>query len=163
MPDQYAADSLKILSLFLYRYYGKKIIILLDEYDTPTQEAYLNGYWEEFTGFVRQFFNSTFKTNPYMYRAVMTGITMISKESIFSDLNNISVITTTSEEYADCIGFTELEVFSALDLAGLSDMKGKVKAWYDAELMSENITTTQIYHYGFAFDGKNVLIKCKSM
>ena len=57
----------------------------------------------------------------------------------------------------------ELEVFSALDLAGLSDMKGKVKAWYDAELMSENITTTQIYHYGFAFDGKNVLIKCKSM
>ena len=162
MPDQYAAGSLKILSLFLYRYYGKKIIILLDEYDTPMQEAYLNGYWEEFTGFVRQFFNSTFKTNPYMYRAVMTGITRISKESIFSDLNNISVITTTSEEYADCFGFTELEVFSALDLAGLSDMKEKVKAWYDAELMSENITTTQIYHYGFAFDGKNVLIKCKS-
>ena len=99
VPDQYAADSLKILSLFLYRYYGKKIIILLDEYDTPMQKAYLNGDWEEFTGFVRQFFNSTFKTNPYMYRAVMTGITRISKESIFSDLNNISVITTTSEEY----------------------------------------------------------------
>lgn len=96
MPDQYVADSLKILSLFLYRYYGKKIIILLDEYDTPMQKAYLNGYWEEFIGFVRQFFNSTFKTNPYMYRAVMTGITRISKESIFSDLNNISVITTTS-------------------------------------------------------------------
>lgn len=96
MPDQYAAGSLKILSLFLYRYYGKKIIILLDEYDTPMQKAYLNGDWEEFTGFVRQFFNSTFKTNPYMYRAVMTGITRISKESIFSDLNNISVITTTS-------------------------------------------------------------------
>ena len=90
---------LKILSLFLYRYYRKKNIILLDEYDTPMQEAYLNGYWEEFTGFVRQFFNSTFKINPYMYRAVMTGITRISKESIFSDLNNISVITTTSEEY----------------------------------------------------------------
>lgn len=99
MPDQYAADLLKILSLFLYRYYRKKNIILLDEYDTPMQEAYLNGYWEEFTGFVRQFFNSTFKINPYMYRAVMTGITRISKESIFSDLNNISVITTTSEEY----------------------------------------------------------------
>ena len=128
MSDQYAADSLKILSLFLYRYYGKKIIILLDEYDTLMQEAYLNGYWEEFTGFVRQFFNSTFKTNPYMYRAVMTGITMISNESIFYDLNNISVITTTSEEYADCFGFTEQEVFSALDLAGLSDMKEKVKA-----------------------------------
>ncbi len=96
MPDQYAADSLKILSLFFYRYYGKKIIILLDEYDTPMQEAYLNGYWEEFIGLVRQFFNSTFKTNPYMYRAVMTGITRISKESIFSDLNNVSVITTTS-------------------------------------------------------------------
>lgn len=131
MPDQYAADSLKILSLFLYRYYGKKIIILLDEYDTLMQEAYLNGYWEGFTGFVRQFFNGTFKTNPYMYRAVMTGITRISKESIFSDLNNISVITTTSEEYADCFGFTEQEVFSALDLAGLSDMKKKVKGWYD--------------------------------
>ena len=100
MPDQYVADSLKILSLFLYRYYGKKIIILLDEYDTPMQETYLNGYWEEFTGFVRQFFNSTFKTNPYMYRAVMTGITRISKESIFSDLNNLVVCDVTDQRYA---------------------------------------------------------------
>lgn len=131
MPDQYVADSIKFLSTLLYRYYGKKVIILIDEYDTPMQEAYLNGYWDEFTGFIRQFFNSTFKSNPSMYRAVMTGITRISKESVFSDLNNLLVITTTSAAYSTCFGFTENEVFAALDTAGLADMKGSVKKWYD--------------------------------
>ncbi len=93
--------SLKMLSLFLSRYYGKKAIILLDEYDTPMQEAYVNGYWDEMTAFIRSLFNSTFKTNPYLFRAVMTGITRISKESVFSDLNNLTVITTTSDAYRD--------------------------------------------------------------
>lgn len=71
----------------LCHYYNKKVIILLDEYDTPMQEAYIHGYWEEFTTFIRSLFNSTFKTNPYLERAMMTGITRVSKESAFSDLH----------------------------------------------------------------------------
>ncbi len=123
--------SLKMLSLYLSRYYGKKVIILLDEYDTPMQEAYVNGYWDEMTAFIRSLFNSTFKTNPYLFRAVMTGITRISKESIFSDLNNLEVVTTTSEIYEDCFGFTQQEVWNALEEYGLSAQRESVKAWYD--------------------------------
>ncbi len=131
MENYMASLSLKMLSSYLCRYYGKKVIILLDEYDTPMQEAYVNGYWQELVGFTRSLFNSTFKTNPYLERAVMTGITRVSKESIFSDLNHLKVVTTTSEKYADCFGFTEEEVFGALEEYGLSDCKQKVKDWYD--------------------------------
>ncbi len=131
MEDSDAAASLQMLSEFLTRYYGKRVIILLDEYDTPMQEAYVNGYWEEMVSFIRALFNATFKTNPSLERAILTGITRISKESIFSDLNHLKVVTTTSEQYEDCFGFTEEEVFSALDEFGLSDRKGEVKKWYD--------------------------------
>ena len=131
MEDYMASLSLKMLSDYLYRYYGKKVIILLDEYDTPMQEAYVNGYWKELTAFTRGLFNSTFKTNSYLERAIMTGITRVSKESIFSDLNNPEVVTTTSEKYADCFGFTEEEVFAALEEYNLSDQKQQVKSWYD--------------------------------
>ena len=131
MSDTVAQEALKNLSNYLSRYYGKKVIILLDEYDTPMQEAYVNGYWEELVGFTRSLFNSTFKTNPYLERAIMTGITRVSKESIFSDLNNLKVITVTSDEYSRCFGFTEDEVFAALDEQGLSSEKEKVKLWYD--------------------------------
>ncbi len=123
--------SLKMLSLYLSRYYGKKVIILLDEYDTPMQEAYVNGYWDEMAAFIRSLFNSTFKTNPYLFRAVMTGITRISKESVFSDLNNLTVITTTSNAYEDSFGFTQQEVWNALEEYDLSAQKELVKAWYD--------------------------------
>ena len=131
MGDVTAQDSLKNLAGILYRYYGKKAIILLDEYDTPMQEAYIHGYWDEFTAFIRSLFNSSFKTNPYMERGIMTGITRVSKESIFSDLNNLNVVTTTSEEYATCFGFTETEVFDALAEYQLTDQKEMVKKWYD--------------------------------
>lgn len=131
MEDSEAAYALKALSKYLERYYQKKVIILLDEYDTPMQEAYMNGYWNEMAAFTRSLFNSTFKTNPYLERAIMTGITRVSKESIFSDLNNLKVVTTTSNKYADCFGFTEKEVFDALDEFGLSDRKQQVKDWYD--------------------------------
>ena len=104
-------NAVKNLANCLYRYYGKKVIILLDEYDTPMQEAYLYGYWDQFTSFVRSLFNATFKTNPYLERAMMTGITRVSKESVFSDLNNLNVITSTSQEYETSFGFTEEEVF----------------------------------------------------
>lgn len=123
--------SLRRMSDYLYRYYGRKAIILLDEYDTPMQEAYVNGYWEELTAFTRSLFNAAFKGNPYLERAIMTGITRISKESIFSDLNNLEVVTTTSDKYEESFGFTEEEVFSALDEYHLSNMKEEVMNWYD--------------------------------
>lgn len=131
MPDSIAAVSLRSLSDFLSRYYGKKVIILLDEYDTPMQEAYVNGYWKELAAFTRSLFNSTFKSNQYLERAVMTGITRVSKESVFSDLNNLKVVTTTSGQYEDSFGFMEPEVYEALDEFGLSDKKEQVKKWYD--------------------------------
>ena len=123
--------KLNELSDYLSRYYNKKVIILLDEYDTPMQEAYVYGFWKDIVSFMRSLFNATFKTNPYLERAVMTGIIRVSKESIFSDLNNLKVVTTTSDEYADSFGFTEKEVFDALDDASMSMKKAKVKEWYD--------------------------------
>ena len=131
MEDYVAAESLNALSNLLMRHYGKKVIILLDEYDTPMQEAYVSGYWDELVTFTRGLFNATFKTNPYMERALMTGITRVSKESMFSDLNNLKVVGMTSEKYADCFGFTEEEVSAALEEYGLSEYQQQVKDWYD--------------------------------
>lgn len=106
----------------------------------------MNGYWKELTSFTKKLFNATFKTNPYLERAVMTGITRVSKESMFSGLNNLKVITTTSKMYAEYFGFTEEEVFAAMDEFGMTN-KEEVKQW------RENIRK-----YGFAFEGKKVLI-----
>lgn len=131
MDDVCATMAIHYLSKYLYLYYGKKVIILLDEYDTPMQEAYVDGYWEELVGFTRSMFNSAFKTNPWLERGIMTGITRVSKESIFSDLNNLEVVTTTSDKYATSFGFTEQEVFAALEEFGLGGEKEQVKHWYD--------------------------------
>ena len=131
MSDDAAAVAVNYMSDYLSRYYKKKVIILLDEYDTPLQEAYIHGYWESLTGFIRSLFNSTFKTNPYMERGLLTGITRVSKESIFSDLNNLEVVTTTSEKYSSSFGFTKEEVFHALETSGLSEEKETVCYWYD--------------------------------
>ena len=131
MTDSEAAYSLKNLSGYLSGYYGKKVIILLDEYDTPLQEAWVYGYWQEMVELIRGLFNSTFKTNPYLERAVMTGITKVSKESIFSDLNHLEVVTATSEKYENCFGFTEEEVWEALRECGLYENHREVKDWYD--------------------------------
>ena len=139
MRDSDATSALYRLSDYLYRYYGKKVIILLDEYDTPMLEAYENGYWDELVSFTRSLFNSTFKTNPYLERAIMTGITRISKESIFSDLNNLKVVTTTSDKYATAFGFTEKEVFEALEEYGLLEEKDKVKAWYNGFIFGKHM------------------------
>ena len=141
--DSDITSSLHQLCDFLHRYYGKKVIVLLDEYDTPMQEAYVDGYWEELVAFTGSLFNSTFKTNPYLARAVMTGITRVSKESIFSDLNNLEVVTTTSDKYATAFGFTEEEVFAALDEYGLENQKEKVKYWYNGFTFG---THTDIYN-----------------
>ena len=138
VDDSDITSSLHQLSDYLHRYYGKKVIILLDEYDTPMQEAYVNGYWDELVAFTRSLFSSTFKTNPYLARGLMTGITRVSKESIFSDLNNLKVVTTTSDEYATSFGFTEKEVFDALQECGLESEKEKVKFWYDGFYFGEH-------------------------
>ena len=152
MSDSVAAVSLRSLSDYLGRCYGKNVIILLDEYDTPMQEAYVHGYWDEQVPFIRNLFHSTFKTNPFLARAIMTGITRVSKESIFSeyvtnsagidnlhahqcvssfDLNNLTVVTTTSDLYAESFGFTQQEVWDALEEYGLSAKKDEVRRWYD--------------------------------
>jgi len=131
MPFVTAVNSMNRLCKWLSLYYHKKVIVLLDEYDTPMQEAYVGGYWNELAAFVRNLFNATFKTNPYLERAVLTGITRVSKESIFSDLNNLQIVTTTSRQYATAFGFTEKEVFDSLDEMGLSGEKENVKSWYD--------------------------------
>lgn len=131
MSDYEASLSLQQLSAYLHRYYGKKVIILLDEYDTPMQESFVNGYWEQLSAFIRNLFNAAFKGNSHLERGILTGITRISKESIFSDLNNLKVVTTTSNEYAASFGFTEEEVAAALDEYSLSDRMNEVKEWYD--------------------------------
>lgn len=158
MSDGDATMALYQMSDFLCRYYGKKVIILLDEYDTPMQEAMchvfrknmtcssrsfaegksgmdgefpVNGCWKELVAFTRSLFNSTFKTNPFLERAVMTGITRVSKESIFSDLNNLEVVTTTADKYETAFGFTEQETFASLEECGLGAEKEMVKKWYD--------------------------------
>ncbi|NBI64518.1 hypothetical protein D3Z38_16070 [Clostridiales bacterium] len=143
MDDVDASLALHQLSDYLSRYHKKKTIILLDEYDTPMQEAYVHGYWDKLVAFTRSLFNCAFKTNPYLERAVMTGITRVSRESIFSDLNNLKVVTTTSNRYADCFGFTEEEVFAALDEQGMSDKRKEVKAWYDGFTFGDK---TDIYN-----------------
>lgn len=144
MAEPVAASALSQLCEWLYRYYGKKCILLLDEYDTPMQEAFLHGFWDELTSYIRGLFNNTFKTNPYLERAIMTGITRVSKESVFSDLNNLNVVTTTSSEYAAAFGFTEEEVFAAMDSQGIeSTEKEKVKFWYDGFTFG---TVTDIYN-----------------
>lgn len=142
MDEVVATYAIHKLSEFLFRYYNCKVIILLDEYDTPMQEAYVNGYWEELVAFTRSMFNSTFKTNPYLERALMTGITRVSKESIFSDLNHLEVVATTADKYVDYFGFTEEEVFAAMDEFGYEN-KEEVRLWYDGFVFGE---TKDIYN-----------------
>ena len=131
--DQIREDMrVNLLTTLLGKIHGKKVLLFLDEYDTPLQEAYIHGYWDELVGFTRSMFNNAFKTNPYLERGIMTGITRVSKESIFSDLNNLDVVTTTSGKYASAFGFTEEEVFMALDQQGFGEAdKAEVKTWYD--------------------------------
>ena len=143
MAEVSATIAIHKMADFLSRYYGKKVIILLDEYDTPMQEAYVNGFWDDMVSFTRNMFNAAFKTNPYLERAVMTGITRVSKESIFSDLNNLEVITTTSEKYENSFGFTEKEVWDVLAEWGLYGERQNVKDWYDGFIFGK---TKDIYN-----------------
>ena len=131
MGDDTAYTALNELCGYLERCYNKKVIVLLDEYDTPMQESWIAGNWKETVEFFRNFFNATFKTNTHLFRSIITGITRISRESIFSDLNILEVVTTTSDKYALYFGLSEGEVFAALDDKGLGNEKQGVKKWYD--------------------------------
>ena len=131
MNSELAAGAIRSMAGFMQRHYGQKVIIILDEYDTPMQDAWISGYWEDTVRLFSGLFNSTFKTNEYLERGLITGITRIAKESIFTGMNNLNVITTTSNKYMTSFGFTEKEVFTALDDAGYGEQKAKVKRWYD--------------------------------
>ena len=143
MSSELASDAINTMTGFMQRYYDQKVIIILDEYDTPMQDAWISGYWEEAVRFFSGLFNSTFKTNKYLERGLITGITRVAKESIFTGMNNLDVITTTSDKYTTAFGFTEEEVFTALDDAGLGEQKEKVKKWYDGFIFG---TSTDIYN-----------------
>ena len=143
MSSSQATDAINTMAGFMQRYYGQKVIIILDEYDTPMQEAWVSGYWEETVRFFSGLFNATFKTNEYLERGLITGITRVAKESIFTGMNHLNVITTTSDKYMTAFGFTEKEVFMALDNAGLGEQKQKVKRWYDGFIFG---TCADIYN-----------------
>ena len=150
MDAKLATDAIRSMAGFMQRHYNQKAIIILDEYDTPMQDAWISGYWEETVSFFSGLFNSTFKTNKYLERGLITGITRVANvslrepaESIFTGMNNLDVITTTSDKYTTAFGFTEEEVFTALDDAGLGEQKEKVKKWYDGFIFG---TSTDIYN-----------------
>jgi hypothetical protein len=131
MNESQMIQSIHQLSIYLERYYHQKVIILLDEYDTPIVEAYNNGYYKEMINFMRPFFNATFKDNTSMYRSVLTGITRVSKESMFSDFNNIVIDSMKGYRYSEYFGFTQEEVDELLEEYDLIDTKEDVKYWYD--------------------------------
>ena len=143
MSDMDAVDALHNLCKFLQNYYKKKVIVLLDEFDTPLQAAYIHGYWNELISFVRELFEATFKINPYLDRAILTGITRISKESLFSGLNNLEVVSMTLNKYTDSFGFTQEEVSAALKEFELKDKEKEVKFWYDGFTIGDR---TDIYN-----------------
>ncbi|MCD7957737.1 MAG: ATP-binding protein [Lachnospiraceae bacterium] len=129
--DEMCMKAIRFLAQCMYEHFGKKVLILLDEYDTPMLESYTAGYWDTAIEYIRRMFHAAFKDNPYLDRALITGITRITHESIFSDLNNLAVVTTTTRMYETSFGFTEQEVFEAVDAYGFSEQKEEVRRWYD--------------------------------
>lgn len=129
--DEECMESLLRLSEYMHIHFEKPVIILMDEYDTPMLEAYTAGYWDKAIVYIRRMFHATYKDNPNLFRGLMTGITRITQESVFSDLNNVAVVTTTTELFETSFGFTEDEVHDALREYGLYEKKDEVRRWYD--------------------------------
>lgn len=123
-------DALNVLKEAIYSYYGKKMLVLIDEYDTPLQEGYLSEAWKEISAYMRRLFLLLLKSNVYLERALLTGITRVAKEALFSDMNNLAVYTVTSDQYSKHFGFTEQEVFDILECQNIEE-KQRVKEWYD--------------------------------
>ena len=130
-------DALKFLSECLWQYHGKNTIILIDEYDVPLENAYFRGFYDEMIDFIRSLFESALKTNPYLERSVITGCLRISKESIFTGLNNLKVDSALRTEYGDSFGFTESEVEAMLAYYNLQKELPEVKRWYDGYLFND--------------------------
>ena len=135
-------DALKFLSECLWQYHGKNTMILIDEYDVPLENAYLEGFYDQMISFIRSLFESALKTNPYLEKSVITGCLRISKESIFTGLNNLETDSVLHTRYADSFGFTEDEVKAMLAYYDLAAELPEVKRWYDGYLFNE----TEIYN-----------------
>ncbi len=125
------ADALIDLSSYLHRFHGEKVIILIDEYDAPIHAGYANGYTREVLEFFRAFLPAGLKGNPYLFKAVLTGILRIAKESVFSGLNNLAVYTLLEPQFNTCFGFTEAEVVALLEHAGQRDLLDAVRGYYN--------------------------------
>ena len=131
MTEKMAEASLQTLSLLLEKHYGQKAILLIDEYDVPLDKAFQGGYYDEIVSLIRNLLGNTLKTNDSLYFAVLTGCLRISKESIFTGLNNLNVMTISDPYFCDSFGFTEDEVTELLDYYGLDDFHDTVRDWYD--------------------------------
>ena len=129
--EAHLESSLLNLVRYLYKHYKKKVIVLIDEYDTPIQSGYFNGYYSKVIELMREFLGNCLKTNPYLERAVLTGITRVSKESLFSGLNNIAVYSLLNRQYKDHFGFTEKEVNRLACKMGYQNKLSEMKAWYN--------------------------------
>ena len=133
------SNALFMLSKWLFEYHKEKVIILIDEYDTPIHTAFYDNYYEDMTRFFRAFFGAALKDNVNVFKGVLTGILRVSKESIFSGLNNLGVYTILDIAYSDCFGFTEDETFKILEDYNLSKHKKEVQRWYDGYVFGETI------------------------
>lgn len=137
--DAEMRQSLKTLTFCLNQVYGEKPIILIDEYDTPIQTAYLENYYEEMIAFMRAFFSVGFKDNDYLKRAILTGILRVSKESLFSGLNNVKVYTMLDTQYQEHFGFTELETRQLLEKTSLGNTLKEVSNWYNGYQIGKTV------------------------
>ena len=130
-------NSLKMLSKIMYQYYDKPVMLLLDEYDVPLQNAYVEGYYDEAVKFFKTFYGVTFKDNPYLEKTVITGVSRVAKESIFSGANNFKVYTVLDNEFADDFGITEQEMDKVIEDFEVQDDKEEIKRWYDGYKIGE--------------------------
>ncbi len=124
-------NSVKILSKLLYHYYNKPVMLFIDEYDVPLQTAYVEGYYEQAVKFLKTFYGTTFKDNPYLEKTVLTGVSRVAKESIFSGANNIDVYTVLDNEFADDFGITSEEIKKIIEDFKVEDDVEEIKKWYD--------------------------------
>ena len=131
MTDDVLTDSLKTLSQLLEKHYGQKVILLIDEYDVPLDKAFQGGYYDEMVSLIRSLFDNALKTNDSLYFAVVTGCLRISRESIFTGLNNPKVHTISDVRYDEYFGFTDEDVDEILKFYGLSACKEVIRDWYD--------------------------------
>ncbi len=130
-------NSLKMLSKLMNQYYKKSVILLIDEYDVPLQNAYVEGYYDEAVKFFKTFFGTTFKDNPYLEKTVLTGVSRVAKESIFSGANNFDVYTVLDNEFADDFGITEEEMDKIIKDFNIQEEKEEIKKWYDGYKIGE--------------------------